>query len=235
MRGRAPKYVLVKEEIKRKILSKEWTNGSRIPVESEFCDMFGVSRITVRKALEELQAEGYLKKIQGKGTFGRSELVEQRLSKFYSFGEELRRKGMAESARILELTQIQADEDLAAHLQIVVGAPVYRIYRVRSTDRGPYALETSFIPRAIAPEITWEMINTNGLYKTLALCGVSVNAARETFHAINLNNEQSKLLNTRIDAAAIALNRTAFSTQTVVEYCESVVRGDFFSYSVDLT
>lgn len=85
--ARAPKYIQIKEEILRKILSKEWPDGSQIPVEAEFCEIYGASRITVRKALEELQAAGYLEKQQGRGTFVRCKPVEQRLYKFYSFSE----------------------------------------------------------------------------------------------------------------------------------------------------
>lgn len=231
----APKYVQVKEEIRRKILSKEWSDGCRIPIEAEFCEMFGVSRITVRKALEELQSEGYLVKVQGKGTFVREQTVEQRLSKFYSFSEALRKQGVEEQATVRGLSVIHAGDELAAKLQVVVGEPVLEISRVRSTDRGPYAVETSYIPQRFAPDISGEMISRNGLYKTLEQHGVLVNSARETFRAINVNKEQSKLLNVRIDAAAIALTRTAYSGPTVVEYCVSVVRGDFFSYSVELT
>ena len=225
-----PKYVQVKEEIRRRIRSKEWTAGCRIPVESEFCEMFGVSRITVRKALEELQMEGYLVKIQGKGTFVR----EQRLCKFYSFSEELRRQGIQEQARVMELSSVSADADLANHLQIVVGEQVHRVYRIRCTEHGPYAVETSYIPVNFAPAISKDMINENGLYKTLEAHGVVVDSARETFKAINVNKEQSDLLNVRIDAAAIGLTRTTYSGAVIVEYCVSVVRGDFFSYSVEL-
>ena len=148
----APKYVQVKEEIRRKILSKEWTDGCRIPVEAEFCEMFGVSRITVRKALEELQSEGYLVKIQGKGTFVRGQMVEQRLSKFYSFSEELRKQGVEEQATVRGLTLVSASEEMAARLQVVVGEPILEISRIRSTNHGPYAVETSYIPQRFAPE-----------------------------------------------------------------------------------
>lgn len=234
-KSRAPKYVQVKEEIRRKILSKEWTDGCRIPVEAEFCEMFGVSRITVRKALEELQAEGYLVKIQGKGTFVRSQMLEQHLTKFYSFSEELRKRGMKEEAEVIELTTLAATEEMAQQLEIYPGDPVVRVFRVRRTEHGPYAVETSYIPRYLTGEISKEMINENGLYRTLEKHGVVVNAARETFRAINVNKEQSNLLDVRIDAAAIALTRIAYSGSSVVEYCISVVRGDFFSYSVELT
>lgn len=233
--SRAPKYVQVKEEIRRKILSKEWADGCRIPVEAEFCEMFGVSRITVRKALEELQSEGYLVKIQGKGTFVRNQMLEQHLSKFYSFSEELRKQGMEEEAEVLELTTLDATEEVASYLQLEVGDPVVRVFRVRRTEHGPYAVETSYIPKYLTGDMSKQMINENGLYRTLEKHGVTVNAARETFRAINVNKEQSKLLDVRIDAAAIALTRIAYSGSSVVEYCISIVRSDFFSYSVELT
>ena len=233
--SRAPKYVQVKEEIRRKILSKEWADGCRIPVEAEFCEMFGVSRITVRKALEELQSEGYLVKIQGKGTFVRNQMLEQHLSKFYSFSEELRKQGMEEEAEVLELTTLDATEEVASYLQLEGGDPVVRVFRVRRTEHGPYAVETSYIPKYLTGDMSKQMINENGLYRTLEKHGVTVNAARETFRAINVNKEQSKLLDVRIDAAAIALTRIAYSGSSVVEYCISIVRGDFFSYSVELT
>jgi GntR family transcriptional regulator len=232
--GHAPKYVQVKEEIRRKILTKEWGDGCRVPVEAEFCEMFGVSRITVRKALEDLQAEGYLVKIQGKGTFVRMKTVEQRLSKFYSFSEELRRQGLNEQAEVIELTVVSADRELAGHLQLEPGSLVQRVYRLRRTEHGPYALETSYIPCGIVGELTADMINEQGLYRSMEQHGVVVNSARETFKAVNVNREQSDLLDVRIDAAAIALTRTAYSGSVVVEYCVSIVRGDFFVYSVDL-
>ena len=188
-----PKYVQVKEEIRRRIRSKEWTAGCRIPVESEFCEMFGVSRITVRKALEELQMEGYLVKIQGKGTFVREQTVEQRLCKFYSFSEELRRQGIQEQARVMELSSVSADADLANHLQIVVGEQVHRVYRIRCTEHGPYAVETSYIPVNFAPAISKDMINENGLYKTLEAHGVVVDSARETIKAIRSEEHTSEL------------------------------------------
>lgn len=231
---RAPKYIQIKEEIQRKILSKEWPDGSQIPIESEFCEMYGVSRITVRKALEELQAAGYLEKQQGKGTFVRCKPVEQRLYKFYSFSEELRSKGHVERAFVREFSRIQADEELAKKLSIRPGAMVYRVLRLRETETGPYAIEKSYIPAFLVPELSPEQINHEGLYRTLAMLGIQVDSARETFKAINLNKDQSKWLSVRIDAAAISLTRTAYSGPMVAEYCVSIIRGDFFSYSVEL-
>ncbi len=232
--NQAPKYAQIKEVIRRRILNGEWDEGSRIPVEGEFCEMYGVSRITVRRALEELQAEGYLSKIQGRGTFVRRKVVEQHLSKFYSFSEELQRQGHKERAMVLKFDVVKADAQMAENLRLKPGDQVRRIYRLRSTEHGPYALETSYIPLSIAGELTSEMINEKGLYKSMEQHGVVVDSARETFRAVNVNKEQAKLLEVRNDAAAISLIRTAFSGITVVEYCVSIVRGDFFCYAFDL-
>lgn len=233
-KGGKTKYHMIREEIQRKILSKEWPDGAQIPAEAEFCEMYGVSRITVRRALEELQSAGYLEKIQGKGTFVRCKPMEQRLSKFYSFSEELRKRGLMEEATVLEMTRVPANQELADYLHVVTGSPVFRIIRIRKTEMGPYALEKSFIPAEYAPGLTAERINSDGLYKALSTFGVHVDSATETLRAINVNSEQSKLLNVRIDAAAIALTRTAFSGSVVAEYCISIIRGDFFSYRVEL-
>lgn len=233
-KGGKTKYHFIREEIQRKILSKEWPDGARIPAEAEFCEIYGVSRITVRRALEDLQNAGYLEKIQGKGTFVRCKPMEQRLSKFYSFSEELRKRGLMEEATVLEMTRIPANQELADHLHIVTGKPVFRIVRIRKSEVGPYALEKSYIPAERVPDLTAERINSDGLYKTMASMGFHVDSAKEVLRAVNVTSEQSKLLNVRIDAAAIALTRTAYSGSEVAEYCISIIRGDFFSYSVEL-
>lgn len=230
----APKYVQIKEAIRKKIVSKEWADGCRIPVEAEFCEMYGVSRITIRKALEELQNEGYLVKIQGKGTYVQNQTHEQHLSKFYSFREELNKRGMEEEAVVLEVSIVDAAEEIASKLEIEPGQSVFRIHRVRRTEHGPYAIETSYIPYYLCKTITKQKIQEDGLYRTLANSGLTVDSAKETFKAINVNKEQSNLLDVRIDAAAIALTRKAYSGPYVVEYCVCVVRGDFFRFSVEL-
>lgn len=139
-----------------------------------------------------------------------------------------------EQAIVKEFSRIQADEALAEKLSIQPGEMVYRVLRLRRIETGPYAIEKSYIPAFLVPELSPEQISREGLYGTLAMLGIHVDSARETFKAINLNKEQSEWLNVRIDASAIRLTRTAYSGTLAAEYCISIVRGDFFSYSVEL-
>ena len=227
-------YYQLKENIRRKVLSKEWKVGSKIPTETEICNACNVSRITVRKALEELQSEGYLSKIQGRGTFVQKNSIEQKLSKFYSFSEELKQKGLKESALLVDFSTVEAVNGLEQALCIEEKAPLYRVERVRYIDDTPYAIEQSYIPVGLAPGLTGEQVKTNGLYKSLNTLGVYMDSAVEQFVAKNLTQEEAKLLLAKQGEAAISLRRTTNSGVVIVEYCNSIIKGDFFSYTVEL-
>ncbi len=229
-----PLYLQIKDSIRKKILSKEWKSGSKIPGETELCEIYQVSRITIRRALEDLQTEGYLTKLQGKGTYVNKRSIEQRLSKFYSFSEELRKKGMQENAVLNQFVQIKANEELAESLRCQVGESIFHIDRVRYTEGKPYVVESSFIPCRFVPELTGEMIREKGLYRSLGKFGVYPDSAVERFSAINLQRETALQLGVKENEAAISLRRTTYSAGEIIEYCTSVVRGDFFSYTVEL-
>lgn len=229
-----PLYFQLKEALRKRIAAKEWKPGRRIPTEAELCEMYNVSRITARKALEELQNEGYLEKKQGKGTFVKNTIIEQKLGKLYSFSEELKKSGVQEITRMIEFEVVAADEEVATGLHIGLGEPVFKISRLRLADETPYAYEISYIPHRLAEGLTEQMVSGGGLYRSLGTLGISVDSAVEKLRAINLEQETAWLLETRADAAAIYLIRTAGCGPVTVEYCVSTVVGDFFSYTVEL-
>jgi GntR family transcriptional regulator len=227
-------YQQLKESLLRKIISDEWRPGSRIPSEAEICEIYGVSRMTVRQAINELVQGGYLEKKQGKGTFVLKKTIEQRLSKFYSFSEHLVKIGKTESSKLLSFDLIEADSSTPPELRVVSGVKIFKIVRARYVDDTPYAHECSYIPERFAPGLTGEMITTNGLYKTLNSFGVYMSSATERFKAMNVTNEISNILQVRRNDAAISLERITYCGFEVVEFCQSVIRGDTFSYVVEL-
>lgn len=228
-----PLYFQLKGSLLKRITQRQWSPGYKI-TESQICEMFNVSRITTRKALQDLQDEGYLEKRQGVGTFVRTNLLEQKLCKFYSFSEELRKSGMTERAEVLDFCTIASDETTASSLSIEKGQSAFCIRRIRSVNAKPYAYEVSYIPIQLAPKLTPEMISSQGLYASLAQLGVPVDSAEEKLRAINLDGKTAELLQVHPNEAAMLLTRTAFSGNKAAEYCVSTVRGDFFSYSVEL-
>ena len=109
-------YYQLKESLLQKIQDENWKPGQKIPTERELCEMYGVSRITVRTALDDLHNEAYLYRIQGKGTYVKRSSIDYRLSKFYSLNEELSRRGLKERAQMLSFSKVVPEDKVRAQL-----------------------------------------------------------------------------------------------------------------------
>lgn len=114
-------YYQLKNIIIDNIKNKVWALDSKIPTERELCEIYKVSRITVRQALKELESEGYLYRKQGKGTFVKGQTFVQRLSSFYSFSEEIKKTGAVPSTRIISYGFIGAKDEIAEKLSVKSG------------------------------------------------------------------------------------------------------------------
>jgi len=229
-----PLYYQLKEKLLKKIKNEEWKSGQKIPPEAELCELYKLSRITVRKALEELVHNGYLTRFQGKGTFVASASFEQKLSKFYSFSEALLQKGKKESVEMLSFSVENADNAAAKQLSIALNEKIFRIVRLRSVDNTIYVLETSYIPMQLCPSLSKKAIIEKGLYNSMRKLGLNPQRIIEKFRADALHSHEAKQMKLKSGQPVIHLERTTFDGSTIIEYCVSIVRGDFFTYTVEL-
>ncbi|MDR0602071.1 MAG: GntR family transcriptional regulator [Treponema sp.] len=226
-------YYQLKEKLLKKIQTGEWKPGQKIPSESELCAAYGLSRITVRKAIEELVHSGRLERFQGRGTFITNTSFEQKLSKFYSFSEELKKWGKKEQADVLSFDIITPDDETAKKLGME-GGRAFRLERLRSVDGTAYTVETSYIPQNVCPKISREDIDKNGLYKSMRNFGVYPQRIIEKFRATAIQKNEAKKMGLRAGVPAIHLERTTYDDARIIEYCVSIVRGDFFTYTVEM-
>ncbi|HBT15682.1 MAG TPA: GntR family transcriptional regulator, partial [Firmicutes bacterium] len=187
-------YYQLKEILLEKIKNNEWPINGKIPTERELCEIFKVSRITVRQALYELEKEGYLYRKQGKGTFVTAPKIEQRLSSFYSFSEEIRKMGYTPSTQVVGFDLVTADDEVAKYLNIAKEVSVYSIRRLRLANQEPFAYEISFIPYELCPGLTSEEVATNGLYNSMRKYGIAPNKAIETFEAVAISSKDALYL-----------------------------------------
>jgi GntR family transcriptional regulator len=229
-----PLYYQLKEKLLKKIKNGEWKSGQKIPPEAELCELYKLSRITVRKSIEELVRDGYLVRFQGKGTFVASVSFEQKLSKFYSFSEALLQKGKKEQVKMLSFSAENADDAAARQLSINPDEKIFRVVRLRSVDNTIYALETSYIPARLCPSLSKKAIIEKGLYNSMRKLGLNPQRIIEKFHAAALRPQEAKQMQLKTGQPVIHLERTTFDEDTIIEYCVSVVRGDFFTYTVEL-
>ena len=228
-------YYQFKNIIIDNINNKVWDFNAKIPSERELCDLYRVSRITVRQALKELEDEGYLYRKQGRGTFVTGHKFTQRLSNLYSFSDEIRKMGSVPGTKIIWFDVIESYPAIADQLGIPAGEKVFAIKRLRLADNEPFAVETSYVVYKYAAELTEEAVSQLGLYKALQQkCGVVVSDAVETFEAVNVNGENAGFLEVDKNSASLHLDRITYFNGTIIEYCSSIIRGDKYQYSVRL-
>jgi len=230
-----PLYEQIYSDLYNKIATKEWTPGQRIPSEMQLCKQYGVSRITVRKAIDDMVHSGYLDRQRGKGTFVQQALVENKVSKFFTFGDALKSKGINETAEMLSFDMVTANKFLTEKLNLAEpNQCLFKILRLRSADGVPFVVETSYVPEIIMPELTECAVTENGLYSTMRALGCAPDRAVRALCAVPVEGLEARLLQQGDKTPAMHIERLTYSGDICVEYCRSIVRGDFFVYTVEL-
>lgn len=160
-------HAYIKEEILHKIHTNEYKIGEKIPTEHELCELFSVSRTTIRTALNQLTMEGYLIRHQGKGTFVAEQKVQQTLTHTTKkYKDQIAVQGKKGKIKLLSLQVIPADKMIERELQVPLQSPVQRIERIRFANGEPTQYEIAYIPWDVAPGITQEHAETS-LYEAL--------------------------------------------------------------------
>jgi GntR family transcriptional regulator len=157
--------------------------GSRLPPERELCQLLGISRVTLRKALAALVEEGVLRSAHGRGWYVASPERKEWPNTLESFTETARRMGLVSSSRVLRSELGTSTLDEAEAFQIAPGTPLYRLDRVRMLDGVPIAVDESLVPGDIAVGLDAVDFTTRSLYDTIAGLGFQLAQADTTIEA----------------------------------------------------
>jgi GntR family transcriptional regulator len=217
-------------------LCAELGPGAMLPGERELSGRFGVSRATVRKALEELMARRVIERRHGAGTFVRRPAEAQPLMAT-SFGDDMRRRGLEPSSRLLWWDTVVADTELAGRLEMPGGEAVLRVCRVRLADGEPMTLETLHAPAARVPGLTGEDLEgAASYYDVLATrFGRRIRTGTQSVAPVVLGAGEADLLGVAPGAAALRFVRTSRDQHgEVVERVESLARGDRYLIEMDI-
>ncbi|MDR0876784.1 MAG: GntR family transcriptional regulator [Treponema sp.] len=159
---------------------------------------------------------------------------EQKLSKFYSFSEALKKKGKNEHVKMLSFDIVKLEAAAAGHFGLDENARFYKITRLRMVDDTAYTVETSLIPHELCPHLTEKNIIEKGLYNSMADDDVVPKRIVEKFRAAAIKPYEAKYMDLKAGTPAIHLERTTYDSSKIIEYCVSIVRGDFFTYTVEM-
>lgn len=229
-----PLYRRLQSGIRRAIDEGRLRPADALPSERDMANGVGVSRVTIRKAIQGLVAEGVIRQRHGSGTFvaERGGRVQQGLSHLTSFTEDMRARGSRATSRWLERTLGRVSPEEAMHLALSPGEPVARFVRLRMADGVPMAIERAVIPASILPDP--DAVGSS-LYQALGEAGHRPVRALQRLSAENLKPGDAELLELEAGAAALSILRVSYDESGIaLEHTRSHYRGDAYDFVAEL-
>jgi len=225
-----PLYLQIKQLLLGEIRAGTYRPHQRLPSERELSAAHGVSRMTVRQAIIEMQRSGAIYSRVGKGTFVAPQKIEQQLRSVTSFSQQLHAQGEVPSSRVLAATSGRVDEAVTEALGIVPGDEVVTLSRIRLADASPVGIETAYLPAARVPGLLQHDFEHDSLYEALARdYGLNFFTASQTIEAALADERELELLEMSRPAAVLRLQRlTTSSDGRSVEFVISTYRGDLY-------
>ena len=163
-----PFYHQLKQILIADIRLRNRQPGDRLPGDHELCLAYDVSRTVVRQALSELEVEGVIERVKGRGTFvARAKTAEHLVQSLTGLYEDVVARGGTMRSEVRRLAVVPADAQVAADLQIETGGPVVAIERLRFVDEEPWVLVTTYLPEDVAPGLVDEDLTHQSLYALL--------------------------------------------------------------------
>ncbi len=209
--------------------------GEAIPSERQLSANLGVSRLTVRAALDNLVREGYLVRRRGAGTFVSEPKIAQELT-MTSFTEDMQRRGMRPESRTLDLRVVPAGARLGRLLHVSPSERIAVAKRLRLADEETMAIETLHVRDALVPGLSARELEERSFYELLSeRYGVDIVGGIQTIEPTVTNEEESEALGVPLHSPAFLFERvTRAESGEIVEYVRSIYRGDRYRLVTEL-
>lgn len=227
-----PLYFQVAKVLEDAIVGGQLPPGSELDNEIRLADALGLSRPTMRQAMEYLVDRGLIVRRRGIGTRVVQPKVRRSLE-LTSLYEDLSESGQKPTTEVLSNTVEDASPRVAEALGLVEGTPVVCLVRRRTAGDLPIAKMTNYLPGRI--EVTTEELERGGLYQLIRAAGVTLHAATQTIGARNATAEEARLLGERKGAALLTMERTAYDDRGVaVEFGSHIYVASRYSFEMSL-
>ena len=229
-------YTKVEETIAAEIADGEYGPGDQLPTEDELLQRFEVSRITVRRAIQNLVQRGLLEIRRGRGTFVLEPRIEAELTKLSGFVEDMNAAGRKASARVLSQSVVSATALIAERLRLGRGTRVMRIERVRLADGQPVSFDQTFLPLALGRKIVRNDLRTHPIFTLLEeKYGVSLLEADYALEAVAASKVVSEALQVTVGTPIFQIERTSRTTNyEPIDYEVLSYRGDLVRFVTKL-
>jgi len=216
------------EELRQELLAEMAGSAPHtpLPTEREISARHGVSRNTVRQALDALETSGSVYRVQGAGTFVAPPVVSKSLA-LTSFSEDMRERDLVPASRLLAAETVRAGRQIAERLGIAPDAEVVRVSRLRLADGSPMCLENVHLPADRVPGLAREDLS-GSLYALLTeRYGLQIRSAEQVVRAVDLDETESALLGVPVGVSGLRVQRVGLDRRdTPVEATTTLYRAD---------
>ena len=233
-----PAYYRLQQTIMDKLVNGEWQAGKQLPSERQFAQTTGFSVGTVRKALENMVHQGYLVRIQGKGTYVTKSIIDKNAVKYYRLRRNLSEQDVSLSVELLSMEDVPRQAEMDRRFAVPEDIPSFlRIERLFSGEQGeercPVALSTSYIPLPFGEPLKRAMsgeLEDFSLYLLIEkYCRLPVLNSRELLEIEMIAERESEIMDLPVSAPVISSFMVSTSyDDTIVEFRKSLIRTEPF-------
>lgn len=231
--GPIPLYFQIAQRIEKAILEGDLPAGSRLENEVSLGERLGLSRPTIRRAIQDLVDKGLLVRRRGIGT----QVVHGQVTRgveLTSLYEDLSRSGQKPSTKILEYKVTKADAKMAEKLGVEIGSDVLYMRRLRAADNVPVSIMENWLPAEFT-DISEAELNEHGLYQILRSRGITIRVAKQRIGARKATPQESNDLVIEKQASLLTMDRTAYDNSgRAIEFGHHCYRPDLYSFEVTL-
>lgn len=226
-----PIYKEIIDYIKDAIKDGRYEKGELIPTEEEFCNLFNTSRMTVRRAIDDLVSKGMLTRIRGKGTFVARFNIEKTMNSVSKgWSETMEALGFKTSSKVLTFDKIKADKYIADNLNIPVNSEVYVLERLRYADDNPVVIEKAFISADRFPNLNQYTFENESFYDVLRKnYNIKIDHSYQKLKAVELVGEKAKFFSKTGKAIVIEIANTNYDQYSKpIEFGIDYVNSDIY-------
>ncbi len=228
----SPLYYQLRDVIVKQIQDGHWQIGDKIPSEGELCELFKVSRTTVRLTLAELVNEGVLYRIQGSGTFVADHSLQGERPKLLGLLEDFEQKGHTVRSTVLQAGAVPVTNEIVRNLELIWEDSVYHLTRVRLVNNEIIGLQEAYIRNNLLTiDLNKYDFAERSLYKTMKQdAGIVLTEAVEKVKAVLADEQLAQVLNIPVGSPLLYIERVTKTDKGPIEFTKMYFLPDKFQY-----
>lgn len=234
VKSSVPQYIKIADSLIDQIESGELEPGTRLPPERKLSVLFEVNRLTLRRALSELESQGLIIRKHGKGNFIAEPKIERQTKQLISFTNGIKRRGLAPGAKVISIEQRPVEAAIAKHLNIPVLTPVFHVLRLRMINQEPVMLEQLWVPVNYFPDLEVQDLNNRSFYEIMSSkYDITITQAQRSLEPVIATKFEAEVLGIETGAPLMMERRLGYDQNSnCVEFSKDLYRGDRFRFLI---